>query len=98
MAMGIEKEQLNLVDLTFPTAMSSFKMLVPAAQEETRLFAVVRPFQPMVNSSSCLYNWFRLKFYLNFAIYYKGLALSFCFIGFFYFCCEWTQLVVLPDY
>ena len=49
MAMGIETEQLNLVGLTFPTVMSSFKMLVPAAHEESRLFAFVRPFQPMVN-------------------------------------------------
>ena len=48
MAMGIESEQLNLVDLTFPTAMSLFKMLVPAAKEESRLFAFVRPFQPAV--------------------------------------------------
>ena len=48
MAMGIESEQLNLVDFTFPTAMSLFKMLVPAAKEESRLFAFVRPFQPAV--------------------------------------------------
>jgi hypothetical protein len=48
MAMGIESDQLHLVDLTFPTAMSLFKMLVPAAKEESRLFAFVRPFQSLV--------------------------------------------------
>ena len=49
MPMSIEAEQLNLVDITFPAMMNSFKMLVPAAKEESRLLSFLRPFQPMVN-------------------------------------------------
>jgi hypothetical protein len=48
MATVVDVEHLPLIDLTFPTAMSSFKMLVPAAQEESRLFSFIRPFQPLV--------------------------------------------------
>ena len=48
MVTDLEPEHLNLVDVTYPTAMSLFKMLVPAAKEESRLFAFIRPFQPMV--------------------------------------------------
>ena len=48
MTTGVDFDDVPLVDFTLPVAMSNFKMLVPAAKEESRLFAFIRPFQPEV--------------------------------------------------
>lgn len=49
MAIAIEPEQLEEVDFTYPIILAQLKMIVPAEVEESRLFAFVRPFQPLVN-------------------------------------------------
>lgn len=48
MGIAVEADQLKVIDFTYPVVMSQLKMIVPAAVEESRLFAFVRPFQPLV--------------------------------------------------
>jgi hypothetical protein len=48
MAIAIEADQLAILDFTYPVSMNPFRMIVPAAQEKSRLFAFTRPFQPWV--------------------------------------------------
>ena len=48
MAIGPIIELLDQVDFSQPCGLASYKMIVPAAQEESRLFAFTRPFQPLV--------------------------------------------------
>ena len=44
----IDPDQLDKIDFSYPILLSPVKMIVPAGEEESRLFAFVRPFQPMV--------------------------------------------------
>jgi len=44
----IDPDQLDKIDFTYPIVLSPLKMIVPSGEEESRLFAFVRPFQPMV--------------------------------------------------
>ena len=37
-----------LVDMTVPVMIQPFRLVVPFPKEESRLFAMIRPFQPMV--------------------------------------------------
>ena len=46
-----DAEQLKIVDIPYPVIMTPFRMIVPAPVEESRLFAFVRPFQPMVTTN-----------------------------------------------
>ena len=46
-----DAEQLKIVDIPYPVIMTPFRMIVPAPVEESRLFAFVRPFQPMVTAN-----------------------------------------------
>ena len=48
MAIGPIIELLDKVDFCQPCGLATYKMIVPAAQEESRLFAFTRPFQPLV--------------------------------------------------
>ena len=52
MSFAIKPEQLEEVDFTYPIILAQLKMIVPAGVEESRLFAFVRPFQPLVNASN----------------------------------------------
>ena len=52
MGLAIEPEQLEEVDFTYPSVLAQLKMIVPAGVEESRLFALVRPFQPLVNAQN----------------------------------------------
>ena len=90
MTTGIDVDDVPLVDFTLPVAMSNFKMLVPAAKEESRLFAFIRPFQPEV---------INLVFIFNFNLTIKFLGLVIFIRHFNWFCnrCEWNQLDVLLD-
>ena len=49
MSFAIKPEQLEEVDFTYPIILAQLKMIVPAGVEESRLFAFVRPFQPLVH-------------------------------------------------
>ena len=48
MGIAVQAEQLEFIDFSYPILMSPFRMIVPAAQEKSRLFAFTRPFQPLV--------------------------------------------------
>ena len=48
MGLAIEADQLKEIDFTYPSVLAQLKMIVPAGVEESRLFAFVKPFQPMV--------------------------------------------------
>lgn len=45
-----DEEHLKIVDIPYPVIMTPFRMIVPAPVEQSRLFAFVRPFQPMVKT------------------------------------------------
>ena len=49
MGFTVEPEQLKEADFTYPSVMNPLKMIVPAGVEESRLFAFVSPFQPLVS-------------------------------------------------
>ena len=72
MAIAIEPDQLEEVDFTYPIILAQLKMIVPAEVEESRLFAFVRPFQPLVN---VLKNHSLFKYKINVFIYrFEGLV------------------------
>lgn len=48
MAISVEADQLQQIDFSYPCALASYKMIVPAGHEASRLFAFTRPFQPLV--------------------------------------------------
>jgi small-conductance mechanosensitive channel len=48
MGIAVQADQLEQIDFSYPILMSPFRMIVPAAQEKSRLFAFTRPFQPLV--------------------------------------------------
>jgi len=48
MGIAVQADQLEQIDFSYPILMSPFRMIVPAAQEKSRLFAFIRPFQPLV--------------------------------------------------
>ena len=52
MAFAPDAERLKEVEFTYPPVLAQLKMIVPVEVEESRLFAFVRPFQPLVNTSS----------------------------------------------
>ena len=50
MPVIIDPDHLDQMDYcTYPVIISQMKMIVPAGKEESRLFAFVRPFQPLVH-------------------------------------------------
>ena len=56
MATACDAEQLKEIDFTIPTVSNPLQMIVPAGVEESRLFAFVRPFQPLVIIGQYLLN------------------------------------------
>ena len=48
MAIAVTADQLQQIDFSYPCALATYQMLVPAGHEESRLFAFARPFQPLV--------------------------------------------------
>ena len=48
MGLNIDVEQSKIADFTFPVTLSNLRMIVPVGEEESRLFAFLRPFQPHV--------------------------------------------------
>ena len=49
MAISILAEQLEYIEISYPISMNPFRMIVPAPKEKNRLFAFIRPFQPLVS-------------------------------------------------
>ena len=51
MGFAIDYEQYKEVDISYPPILTQLKMIVPVGVEESRLFAFVRPFQPLVRTN-----------------------------------------------
>jgi len=51
MAISIQAEQLESIDISYPISLNPFRMIVPAPKEKSRLFAFIRPFQPLVTAA-----------------------------------------------
>ena len=51
MSFAPDAEQLKEVDFTYPSVLGQLKMIVPVEVEGSRLFAFVRPFQPLLRAN-----------------------------------------------
>lgn len=57
-------DRKKVIDFSYPFWIGPFKLLVPKPEEESRLFAFIRPFQPLVfnsiNTRLLELYWFKL--------------------------------------
>jgi len=74
-------DRKKVIDFSYPFWIGPFKLLVPKPGEESRLFAFIRPFQPLVNNSIIsrllqLY-WLKSKVWMFLILVFVGMVAVF---------------------